>query len=269
MSGYQTYLATLARTEDPPMLRDAMTTFRYQMRLLSREPVWIVVVMIQPLLYLALFAPLLDKLMASGNFPPGDAWQVFVPGLLIQLGMFGSLFVGFGIIAEIRFGTVERMRVTPASRLGLLLGRVIRDSLVLLVQAVLLTLVAVVFGLRVPLVGALLTVGLVLLLGVALASLSYAAGLWLKSEDALGPLLNMISLPVLLLSGILLPMTLAPRWLYRLSQANPFSHIVDAARASFLGDLGNVEILIGLVCAAALAAVGLAVATRVFQRESA
>jgi ABC-2 type transport system permease protein len=263
------YLANVSLSEETPMLRDAMITFRYQMRLLFREPVWIVVVMIQPLLYLALFAPLLDKLVQGGNFPPGDPWQIFVPGLLIQLGMFGSLFVGFGIIAEIRFGTVERMRVTPANRLGLLLGRVLRDALVLLVQAVLLTLVAVAFGLRVPLVGALLTVGLVLLLGIALASLSYAAGLWLKSEDALAPLLNMVSVPVLLLSGILLPMTLAPRWLYRLSQANPFSHIVDAARAGFRGDLGNSSIIVGLACAAVLAVGGLAIATRVFQRESA
>jgi ABC-2 type transport system permease protein len=265
------YLASLSYAEETPMLRDAMITFRYQMRLLFREPVWIVVVMIQPLLYLALFAPLLDKLVqgAGANFPAGDPWQIFVPGLLIQLGMFGSLFVGFGIIAEIRFGTVERMRVTPANRFGLLLGRVLRDALVLLVQAVLLTLVAVAFGLRVPVAGALLTVALVLLLGIALASLSYAAGLWLKSEDALAPLLNMISVPVLLLSGILLPMTLAPRWLFRLSQANPFSHIVDAARASFRGDLDNSSIVVGLVCAAVMAIVGLAVATRVFQRESA
>jgi ABC-2 type transport system permease protein len=251
------------------MLRDAMITFRYQMRLLLREPVWIIIVMIQPLLYLALFAPLLEPISKTKGFPPGDAWQVFVPGMLIQLGMFGSMFVGFGIIAEIRFGTVERMRVTPASRLGLLLGRVLRDALVLLVQAILLTLVAVIFGLRVPLVGALLTVGLVLLLGIALASLSYAAGLWLKSEDALAPLLNMISVPVLLLSGILLPMTLAPRWLLRLSQANPFSHIVDAARAAFRDDLGNSQLVIGIICAAGLAVLGLWVANRTFQRESA
>jgi ABC-2 type transport system permease protein len=251
------------------MLRDAMIIFRYQMRLLLREPVWIVVVMIQPLLYLALFAPLLDPISKTAGFPPGDAWQVFVPGLLIQLGIFGSMFVGFGIIAEIRFGTVERMRVTPASRLGLLLGRVLRDTLVLLIQATLLTLIAVAFGLRVPAVGALITVGIVGLLGVALSSLSYAAGLWLKSEDALAPLLNMISVPVLLLSGILLPMTLAPRWLLRLSQANPFSYIVNGSRAAFRGDLGDTSLVVGVICAAGLAVLGLAVANRTFQRESA
>jgi ABC-2 type transport system permease protein len=251
------------------MLRDAMITFRYQMRLLLREPVWIVVVMIQPLLYLALFAPLLDPIAKTQGFPPGGAWQVFVPGLLIQLGIFGSMFVGFGIIAEIRFGTVERMRVTPASRLGLLLGRILRDTLVLLLQATLLTLIAVAFGLRVPVIGALITVGIVGLLGLALSSLSYAAGLWLKSEDALAPLLNMISVPVLLLSGILLPMEFAPRWLRLLSEANPFSHIVDGARAAFRDDLANQSLVVGLLCAGGLAAVGLAVANRTFQRESA
>jgi ABC-2 type transport system permease protein len=251
------------------MFRDAMIIFRYQMRLLLREPVWIVVVMIQPLLYLALFAPLLEPIAKTQGFPPGDAWQVFVPGLLIQLGIFGSMFVGFGIIAEIRYGTVERMRVTPASRLGLLLGRILRDTVVLLLQATLLTLIAVAFGLRVPLLGALITVGIVGLLGVALSSLSYAAGLWLKSEDALAPLLNMISVPVLLLSGILLPMEFAPTWLRRLSQANPFSHVVDGARAAFRDDLGNQSLAIGLACAAGLAVFGLYVANRTFQRESA
>ena len=55
----------------------------------------------------------------------------------------------------------------------------------------------------------------------------------------------------------------------RIAALNPFSHIVDAARASFRNDLGNSSLVIGLVCAAVLAVVGLAVATRTFQRESA
>jgi len=231
--------------------------------------VWIVIVMIQPLLYLALFAPLLDPLTKTSGFPAGDAWQVFVPGLLIQLGIFGSMFVGFGLIAEIRYGVVERMRVSPASRFALLLGRVMRDTLVLIVQAVLLCAVAVAFGLRVPLAGALIVVGIVAALGVALSSLSYAAGMKLKSEDALAPLLNMVSVPVLLLSGILLPMTLAPDWLQTLSDVNPFKHVVDSARASFLGDLTLSSLSAGLISAALLAVFSLWLATRTFQRESA
>jgi len=249
--------------------REAFIVFRYQLRLLLREPVWVFIGLIQPLFYLALFAPLLHPLTEVRGFPRGNAWQVFVPGLLIQLGIFGSMFVGFGLIAEIRYGVVERMRVTPASRLALLLGRVLRDTLVLLVQAALLTIIAILFGLRVGAAGALLTVALVGLLGMALSSLSYAAGIWLKSEDALAPLLNMVALPVLLLSGILLPMTLAPGWLYNLSRINPFAYVVEAARAAFLGDAAGITVFAGLIAAALLAAIGLVIATRCFHRESA
>ncbi len=251
------------------VLRDAMIVFRYQLRLLLRNPVWFFIGLVQPLLYLALFGPLLRPLTKVRGFPPGDPWQVFVPGLLIQLGIFGSMFVGFGLIAEIRYGVVERMRVTPASRLALLLGRVIRDTLVLLVQATILTVVAVAFGLRVGAGGALFTVALVILLGVSLSSLSYAAAIWLKHEDALAPLLNSVALPILLLSGILLPMSLAPAWLFKVSRISPFVYVVEGARAAFRGDLTGSSVVAALVAATLLAAGGLALATHLFHRESA
>ena len=251
------------------ILRDAAVVFRYQLRLLLREPVWFFVALFQPLMYLGLFAPLLEPLTDARGFPEGDAWQVFVPGLLIQLGILGSMFVGFGLLAEVRYGVVERMRVTPASRLALLLGRVLRDTTVLLIQASILTVIAAFFGLRVPVTGALITVAIVGMLGVALSSLSYAAAMWLKSEDGLAPLLNMVMIPVILLSGILLPMQLAPGWLYKVSRVNPFSHVVDGARAAFLDDLSASALLPGLAAAALLALVGLAVATHTFRRESA
>ena len=70
---YCDYLRGARRRPPParrlPMLRDAMIIFRYQMRLLLREPVWIIVVMIQPLLYLALFAPLLEPIAKTPGLP--------------------------------------------------------------------------------------------------------------------------------------------------------------------------------------------------------
>ena len=251
------------------MLEHTLIIFNRQIRLSLRTPLWAIIALIQPLLYLVLFAPLLQPLANRPGFPAGDAWTVFVPGLLVQLGMFGSLFVGFGLLDAMRNGVVERMRVTPVSRLALLLGRVLRDALVLIIQATILTLAAVAMGLRVPATGALVAVVIVGLLGVALSSLSYAAALRLRSEDSLAQLLNSVSLPVLLLSGILLPMTLAPRWLRLLAGFNPFYYVVDGTRAAFRGDTGATELIVGLAAAALLAAAGLWVGVRTFQRESA
>jgi ABC-2 type transport system permease protein len=249
--------------------RETRLIFRQQLRLSLRQPAWAVLALIQPLLYLALFGPLLRPLTHAPGFPPGSSWSVFVPGLLIQLAMFGTMFVGFGLIAEMRYGVVERMRVTPASRLALLGGRVMRDALVLVGQAILLIAIATVFGLRAPLLGLAAVLVIVLLLGISLSSFSYAAGLKLRSEDALAQLLNSVAVPLLLLSGILLPMSLAPRWLYLLSRFNPFSHVVDGARAAVRGDFGSGSIVVGFIAALSLAIAGVAVGTRTFHRESA
>ncbi|MGY1601062.1 ABC transporter permease [Geodermatophilus sp. SYSU D00815] len=246
--------------------RDTWTIFARAMRLSLRNPAWVVIGLTQPVLYILLFGPLLEPL--SGQLGSGNAYQIFVPGILVQLGIFGALFVGFGLIAEWRAGVVESQRVTPASRTALLLGRVLRDVVVLLVQGTLLVVVSIPLGLRAPLVGVLLTLLVIALLGAAFSAVSYALALTLKSEDAFAPLLNAVVLPVLLLSGILLPMSLAPGWLQGISDVVPLKHVVEGARSLFLGDYTSGTVWWGLGLTAAMAALGWWFGVRRFRRES-
>jgi ABC-2 type transport system permease protein len=248
---------------------DTMLVFGRAMRLALRNPVWVILGLVQPVLYLSLFGPLLRKLPLAGpHSTAADNWRIFVPGLLVQLGLFGAAFVGFGLVAEWRAGVIERMRVSPASRTALLLGRVLRDVVVLLVQATILVAVAVPFGLRVNAVRAAVAVLLVATLGAAFSSLSYAAALTLKSEDALAPLLNGLAIPLLLLSGILLPMSLAPSWLRALSDVNPLKHIVDGVRALFASSGRTSTELWAVAVTAALTAVAIFLGARTFKKES-
>jgi ABC-2 type transport system permease protein len=248
------------------LLRGTWIVFARAMRLSLRNPTWVIIGLTQPILYLVLFGPLLKPM---AGLLGGNAWRVFVPGMLVQLGIFGGMFVGFGLIAEWRAGVIESMRVTPTSRLALLMGRVLRDVVVLVVQAILLTVVAVPLGLRAPFVGVVVAILVVGLLGAAFSSASYAVALTLKSEDALAPLLNGVAIPVLLLSGILLPMTLAPRWLRAVADVNPLKHVVDGLRAMFRGDLATSTSWWGLVATVALVVVGLWFGAHTFRRESA
>lgn len=101
------------------------------------------------------------------------------------------------------------------------------------------------------------------------APLSYAAALILRSEDAFAPLVNSVSMPLLLLSGILLPMALAPDWLQFLSSINPLTHAVDAARSLFNGQWGDPEIAIGVGITAILAVISVWIAARTFARANA
>jgi ABC-2 type transport system permease protein len=249
-------------------LYETRLIFRRAMRLALRNPVWVILGLIQPILYLVMFGPLLEGMTTVQGWPAGDAWQVFVPGLLVQLGIFGAAFVGFGLIAEMRAGVVERMRVTPASPLALLMGRVLRDVVVLLVQGAILIGCAMLFGLDAPPGGLLLGLVVVGLLGAAFSSASYAAALMLKSEDALAPLANGLAVPLLLLSGILLPMSLAPGWLEAVSDANPVKHVVDGVRSLFLDDPVAATVIWGVIAALGLVAAGIALGTRTFEKES-
>ena len=100
---------------------------------------------------------------AAGGGVSATNW--FVPGLLVQVALFGSAFVGFGLIAELRYGVVERMRVTPMSRTAMLLGRSLRDVVMLLVQALIMIVLAIPFGLHIDPLGILVTFGLLALIG--------------------------------------------------------------------------------------------------------
>lgn len=253
-------------------VRDTWIVFSRAMRLSLRNPMWAVISLSQPLLYLFLFGPLLEPIaatMAAGTDASANAYAILVPGLIVQLGIFGAMFVGFALIAEYRAGVIESMRVTPASRTALLLGRVLRDVAVLVVQTVLLLAASYLLGLRAPLDGVLLAFVIVAGLGASFASMSYAVALITKSEDALAPLLNGIAMPVLLLSGILLPMSMGPTWLQRISDVNPLKHVVDGVRALFGGELGSATVTWGLFWVAVLTALGLWLGTRTFRRESA
>lgn len=255
------------------MLRDTWLIFKRDMSLSLRNPAWIMIGIMQPVLYLVLFGPLMEKVVASTpGFPPGNSWTILTPALIVQLALFSCSFAGFGLLADYRSGVVERLRVTPVSRLALLLGKVLANALQAVVQAILIIVLAfLVFDLNAPIGGILLSLVIVMLLAVTLASASYAVALTIKSEETFPALLNAVLMPVLLLSGILLPITsiLAPQWLYTLSRINPFTHVVDAERATFRGDLTMDSLLTGSVILIVLTVLSVLWGARVFQRENA
>ncbi|MFD9032778.1 ABC transporter permease [Streptomyces sp. NPDC059567] len=248
------------------LLHDTALIFGRYSRQTLRSKFQMLFGVLMPLLYLLFFGPLLADLPLGRE---GDSWQILVPGLLLQLGLFGASFAGFSLIMEKNWGVVERMRVTPVSRLALLLGRVLRDASLFVFQAVLLVLVALAMGLRAPLAGILIGFVFVALLTFALASLSYALAMKVRTPQEFGPTINALSLPAMLLSGLMLPMALAPGWLDVLSHFMPFRYLVDAVRDAYVGQYATATMLYGVLVAVALTALAVTVGTRTFRRAGA
>src|ERR1700728_1557259 len=153
-------------------ISDTLLCYRRQPQLILRVPAFLIVGVLQPILYLALFGPLLTKLPAgtlsggAGSGGTAEAYRFFVPGLLIQLALVGSTFFGYAIISEWRAGVSERYRVTPVSRVARLTGRVMRDVVTLIVQSTVLILAGIAFGLRAPLGAVLLSYAFLMLVAI-------------------------------------------------------------------------------------------------------
>lgn len=248
-------------------VRESFIVFRRQLRMNLRNPAWVIIGMLQPVLYLVLFGPLLKPLVSQ--FGVTNAYTFFVPGLLVQLGVFGAFFAGFSLIGEWREGVIEGERVTPASRTALLVGRLGRDLLQLFVQALILVVLGYLMGMTASLAGVVLGIALTLLIGGACAAASNALALSTKSEDVMAPVINMVMMPVLLLSGILLPMTIGPSWLRRASDFMPVRHVVDAVRNSFRGALEGSVMFWGTTWCVVLFALAVWWGTSTFRKENA
>jgi ABC-2 type transport system permease protein len=236
--------------------------WRYTLQYL-RNPVWLFVGFSTPLLYLALFTPLLKALPGLGG---ANVLDLFLPGILALLAFGSGMGMGFGTIFELRAGVVERFRVTPTSRFALLLGPLISGSMWMLTFDAVLVIVGAAFGFHVH-IGGLLVLGVLLVVFlVAMASFSVAMALLTKEISAFAAVINGLNLPVLLLAGVLLPISIGPEWMNVLAHFNPLYYLVAASRALAIGDFSNDHVWQAFAVIVPLCALTLAWATSVYRR---
>ncbi|MGE4426084.1 MAG: ABC transporter permease [Solirubrobacteraceae bacterium] len=261
---------TLTRPVTPAargsLVHDVRTVFRRELQPLIREPFTLVFGMVQPLFFLALFGPLLVSTTGLGD---AGTLQWFVPGILVMSTLFATSMTGSNLLAEVQTGSHERMLVTPLRRSALIVGRALKEIVPVIGQAVLIVLVSLPFGFDPHAAGGLIGLVLLATFGVGLGALSYALALAVKDQDWMFWMVQQTFLfPLMLLSGMLLPIDDGPGWLRALSAANPLTYVVDAERALFAGDIGTTTVLWGVLAAVGTAAAGLAIGVRTIRRTA-
>ena len=191
------------------LVSDTATVMSRELRPLLRDPFTMVFSMVQPLVFLGLFAPLLPDVVAGES-----ALQWFVPGIVVMSCLFGTSMTGSNLLYEIQTGSHERMLVTPLRRPALLIGRALKEIVPMFAQAVLIVCVTIPFGFDLHAAGTLL--GLVILAAfcIGVGALSYTLALASKNQEWLfWTVQQTLLFPVLLLAGMLLPVDNGPGWL--------------------------------------------------------
>jgi ABC-2 type transport system permease protein len=246
--------------------RDIGLLFQRSIIQLLRNPVWVIVGFSTPILYLALFTPLLKHVAGTGGLPGGNVLDLFLPGILSLLAFASGVGPGFTTIFELKAGVIERFRVTPASRFAILIGPILATMLMMFVFDAVVVAVGAGFGFSVHWAGLAVLAALLGLLMIIVAAFSIATALATKEISGFAALINGINLPVLLLAGVLLPISLGPAWMRDLAHFNPLYYLVQASRVLASGTLTTAAVWQAFAVLVPLCALVLTWATRVFRQ---
>lgn len=243
-------------------MRDIYLITMNELRVTMRNPFWSISGLFQPIIYLLLFGPLLNGIAGTRGLPGGNAIQFFAPGLLIMNALFSTGFEGFTLRDKLDSGFLERLRVTPISRLSLALGFILQSTVNLVIQSLALILCSFFFGLRLDVLGAIALFFLLVLIGVTMASLSYRIALVIREGGILAGIINAFVLPAMILSGIMLPISFGPPVIQIIARFDPFLYAVNAARALINGNLADSSIVTAFAAFILLSIAALAVFIR-------
>jgi ABC-2 type transport system permease protein len=247
------------------LARDTWLTLQYEAGLLVRNPVNIAISLLQPVTYLLLFTPFLKSVMGVSTY--SGAYQIYVPSLLTAMGVFSGMFAGFAMLAAIGQGVIGRFRATPLSRVGLMLGRQLVFVLLTCFQGVVITVIALLFGLRAPVINVLVALVLLALMVFIGVSISYLLAIFVPTQNALANLTNGVTEPLALLAGVLIPLSVAPLWVRDVARWNPFAWGANGMRAVFQGNIGAQVVWEASVILAAIALIAVTASSRLFDRE--
>jgi ABC-2 type transport system permease protein len=253
------------------LVRDTGMVMRRELRPVLRDPFSLLFGMIQPLVFLGLFGPLLVGSLGGSDGPlGGSVWQWFVPAILVMTTLFGTSATGSSLLFEFQTGAHERMMVTPLSRSSLLIGRALKEMVPLAGQAIIVIAVMIPFGFELHLAGAVVGLALLAVFGVGLGSFSYALAIAVRKQDWMFWVVQQTFLfPLMILSGMLLPLETGPGWMQTASKVNPLSYLVDAERTLFAGNITSATVAWGWIAALITATLGLTIGIRTMLRSAA
>src|SRR6187431_1055609 len=159
------------RSGDPGFPADTWNVMVRELRPVFREPASVLFAMVQPLVFLGLFAPLLP------DVEDGPALQWFVPGIIAMTALIGASFTGANLTQEIMTGSHERLLVSPLNRSSLLVGRALKEVVPMLMQATIIVAVVTPFSFDLHPIGVLTCLVMLSLFSIGVGSFSFALAL--------------------------------------------------------------------------------------------
>lgn len=200
-----------------------------------RLPQLLVFSTIQPILFLLLFTYVFGGAIKT----PGVNYLNFlVPGILVQVVIFGSVQTGVGLAEDLSKGMIDRFRSLPMARSAVLLGRTLADLARNIFVMVLMIAVALIIGFRPEgnILAIIASLGLIALFGFAFSWVSAAIGLSVRNVEAAQVAGFIWVFPLVFASSIFVPIETMPNWLQAFAEISPITVTVNSVRALMLNN---------------------------------
>jgi ABC-2 type transport system permease protein len=202
-------------------------------RTLLRQPWFVAVSLVQPIIWLVLFSALFKGVTAIPGFGDNASYlDYLVPAVLVMTALFSCGWSGMGIIEDLDRGIMDRFLVSPVKRGAIIVGRTLYELVALLVQALIIGGLALLLGARFAggLLGFAVLVGCAMLVGAAFSSFSDAMALRLRQRESVIGVNTFLVLPLTFLSAAFMPLVLVPDWIATVARFNPVNWAVEAGR---------------------------------------
>lgn len=252
----------------------AQTWYMTQRQLTAfvRQPAYLLITLLQPVIWLFLFGNLFRRITDLPGFGTGSYLDYLVPGVVVMTALSSSMWAGMGTLEEIERGTLNRFLTTPVNRGALMNANVINNGLSVLVQAVVIILLGLLAGADYAggAAGLLVLVVAAILLGTVFGAMSNAIGMVVRQRESIIGINTFLLLPLTFLSSSFMAPALMPSWMRHVADFNPVDWAVVAGRGALSADPDWGEVLGrgGVLLAVAVAAVLLSTRTfRTYQRS--
>ena len=210
--------------------------------------------------------PLLKSFRLNTSY--AEITKIFIPGILTLMTM-GGFFSGFGFIDEMRRGVVDRWLISPINKSSIIFSILASKFFLGIIQIIILMSMAFLYGLRISFLALFLSIMLMNLVAVATISLSHAISIKVKDEGVLAGITRTFYLPLMLLSGIMIPLDSAPNWMQSMALFNPFYYVVKTCRSFFAEDFLNIIVLKGFIVASFFGIFSIWLAIKYLKKEAA
>ncbi len=237
------------------------------LRALGRQPAFVLIMLIQPMIWLLLFGQLFKRVVELPGFAAGSYVDFLTPGVVIMTVLFTSGWAGMAFIDDMERGVMDRMLSSPVSRGAMMAASMANQAVTIIVQGVIVVVVALLIGATLPggVLGVLVMLLAAVLLAAGFASLSNGMALLVRTGESLIGFSTMLTLPLSFLSSAMIARDAAPEWIQTVSAYNPVDWAVVASREALSADPDWSGVLARLGGLLAVALVMGWVATRAFR----